>query len=154
MPLSIVLIILNVHRPYISYNFFYEKVKSFARDYQILPEAFYKKPRIEQYFNSRPYWYEPYDKVTNLIAKDGNKRLITMELMGDEFEYPLWVLLKEKDVKFYVYQNKFFKKEPRPDSLLLTTSEKPYTKTGWQTQCFKTQKTDYGYACLSKIGTF
>ena len=153
VPLAFILVLLNVQHPYLSYNSFYDRVKGFTGSYQILPEAFYIKPRIQQYFNSRPYWYEPYDEVADLIVADGKNQIITMELIDDEFEYPLWAILKQKGVNFYVYQNKFLKNEPRPDSLLLTTSEKPYAKTGWQTQCFKTQ-TDYGYACLSKIWAF
>ncbi len=153
VPLAFLLILLNVHRPYISYNLFYNKVKNFAASYQILPEAFYQKPRTKQYFNSRPYWYEPYDKVTDLIAKEGKNQIITMELMDDEFEYPLWAMLKEKKVNFYVHQNKFIKKNILPSSFLLTTSEKPIVRNGFQTKCFKT-KINYGYACLSKIGAF
>lgn len=153
VPLVFLLILLNVQHPYISYKFFYNNVKSFAGSYQILPEAFYEKPRGKQYFNSRPYWYGSYDKVTDLIAKEDKHQIITLELMDDEFEYPLWVLLKRKGVNFYVYQNKFIKRKIDPESLLLTTSEKPTVRKGFQTKCFKTD-IEYGYACLSKIGAF
>lgn len=153
IPLAFAVILLNVLRPYISYSSFYDKVKIFAKPMSIVPEAFYEKSRIKQYFNSRPYWYKPYDEATDLITREDKKQLITMELMDDEFEYPLWKMLKEKNVNFYVYQNKFIKKNVVPESILLTTSEKSVSREGFQTKCFKTD-IEYGYICLSKRGTF
>lgn len=153
VPLAFLLVLLNVSRPYISYGFFYDKIKKYATPFSDIPESFFTEPRTKQYFNSRPYWYEPYDKVTDLIAKEGKNQIITMKLMDDEFEYPLWVMLKQKGVRFYVWQNKFIKREPLADSLLLTTSQKQFQKAGWQTKCFKTD-VDYGFTCLSKRGAF
>lgn len=151
--LSFALVFLNVQHPYISYKVFYDKVKSFAGDYPILPEAFYAKPRLEQYFNSRPYWYDPYNKVTDLISKKKYKQRIVIMLMDDEFEYPFWALLKAKGINFYFQQNRFVQREIPYGAIILTTSRKPFVKSGWKTECFKTN-INYGYACVSRIGAF
>lgn len=151
------LILLNVLRPYISYSSFYDKVKVFATPMSAIPEAFYIKPKIKQYFNARFYWYEPYDKVTDLIAKQETEgftpnnpgsKYIVMNLMDDEFEYPLWTMLKLKNVDFYIQQNKFMDQPVPKNAIILTTSEKEFKKEGYETKCFKTE-IDYGYACIS-----
>jgi len=144
LPLGIVIILLNVSRPYISYNTFYDTVRSYAPPNSVLPEAFYTRSRTRQYFNARPYWFDPYDKVTNLILQQKDSPQIKLDIM-DEFEYPLWVLLKEKGVKFVINDNI----ETNSKDLILSTSELPYFKERYNTICFKTD-IEYGYACLSK----
>lgn len=147
--LGFALIFLNVLRPYISYSSFYSQIKGFAPPNSAIPEAFYLKPRDIQYFNARPYLYEPYDKVTDLIALNPGFKYIVLKLSGDEFEYPLWALLKEKNIDFYIQQNKFVDNPVPKNAIILTTSETSINLEGYNTKCFKTY-IEYGYACLSK----
>lgn len=143
-PLGAMLILFNVGRPYIPYGFFYEKVKAFAPKNAGIPEAFYIRPREQQYFNARYYWFDPYSKVADLILKTKSNPRIKIDLM-DEFEYPFWELLNTRGINFTIND----KKEYGPQDLIFSTSKLPYSKAGYQTVCFKTS-VDYGYACLSK----
>ena len=135
---------LNVAHPYISYSYFYSFAKKYSKPLAVQPEALYIRPRMEQYFNAEYYWYEPYSEITDLVE---NKRIgkVTFDLM-DDFEYPLWMMLKTKKVGFYVVP----KKSNQSVGAIISTSGKPYSKEGYITECFKT-KIDYGYACFSKL---
>ncbi len=145
MPLGILLISLNVLRPYISYSFFYNNVKSFAKPMSDTPEAFYTEPRISQYFNSRPYYFKPYQNVTDLLAKQPRISNVVFNIREDEFEYPFWVMLKEKGVNFKGVPLNNPKAEKAP---IITTSSKEFKKEGYKTKCFKTE-IEYGFVCLS-----
>ena len=146
--LAIALILLNVLRPYISYNSFYNLVKAYSPPTAAVPEAFYEKPRPMQYFNARPYLYTPYNNVVDLIASKPGDKYIVLNLFHDEFEYPLWALLKSKNVNFKIQQNKFVKSPIPEKALILTTLEEPVNIDGYNTQCYKTE-IEYGYVCLS-----
>ncbi len=151
--LSFGLIFLNVLRPYISYNIFYEKVKAFATPNASIPEAFYAKPRNMQYFNPRPYWYEPYQEATDLIASTPGFKYIVLKIYDDDYEYPFWALFKQKNVSFYLQNGQSLPLEKKKvnlskNAIILTTSQRPFKLDGYRTDCFKT-KIDYGYACVS-----
>lgn len=144
IPIGLFVILFNVARPYISYSSFYEKVKAYAPRNSSIPEAFYIRPRDQQYFNARYYWLDSYNKITDSISINYRNPKITIDLM-DEFEYPLWALLKNKKVKFVYSSNK----EANYGDLIISTSKSPYVRESYKTICYKTP-IDYGYACLSE----
>ncbi len=146
--LAFALIFLNVLRPYISYSSFYDLVKAYSPPTAAVPEAFYEKPRLMQYFNARPYLYAPYNNVADLVASKPGDKHIVLNLFHDEFEYPLWALLKSKNVNFRIQQNKFVKSPIPENALILSTLEEPVNIDGYNTQCYKTE-IEYGYVCLS-----
>lgn len=136
--LSFILIILNVSRPYISYSIFYSLVSKYSPLNASIPEAFYIKPRQDQYFNSRYYWQSPYTEVSKIINQDAK---ISFNLM-DEYEYPFWVLLNENNLNFEVVK-------PEYANIIISTSSKEINLKNYDTKCFKTE-IEYGYACISK----
>lgn len=142
---AILLIFLNVSRPFITYTLFYDKIKSFAFPLSSIPQSFLTKPREQQYFNARYYWYEPYLQITSLLTKQNNQGTIAFNLM-DDFEYPLWVSIQKNYVNIRVIPYSRID----ADTLILSTTPMPFYKEGYYTACIKTQ-IDYGYACLSKI---
>jgi hypothetical protein len=144
IPLAFIIILLNVSRPYVSYGLFYENIKQFSLPLSSLPESFLIKPRDMQYFNARYYWYDPYNEISEILAGDKGLKAINFKLM-DEFEYPFWVQLKEKGVRFRVVQENNLSE----DTLIITTSNNPIQIISHQTQCFKTS-VSYGFACISK----
>ncbi len=144
--LAILLIILNVSKPYISYSYFYNYVKSFAPPLSDIPEAFYNRERDRQYFTARYYWYYPYRKIMeNLQRKQVESNTIAFQLM-DGFEYPLWVYLKKSNLNLRVIP--LSKKSN--DTIIFATSIDPYKRSGYTTECIKTE-IEYGYACLSRV---
>ena len=72
----------------------YPFVKQLVTTDVAVPQSIFVKPRIDQYFNPRPYWEEPYREISSEVAERGPVA-IGIELM-DGFEYPFWVLLKQK----------------------------------------------------------
>lgn len=142
--ISVFLILFNFSRPFISYSIFYEKIKSFATPLSNIPSSFFIKPRIEQYFNSRYYWYKPYTKVIDHFAKLENTKKVSFLLL-EGFEYPLWVLIKEHKINTQVV--------PYPkidgETIIISTSKEPFFKEGYTTSCYKTS-IEYGFACISK----
>lgn len=142
--LALVVIFLNVSRPYISYSLFYNVVQSFKPTLASIPEAFYIKPHEQQYFNARYYWYEPYSSIVSLIAQRDYKGTIAFNL-PDGFEYPLWALMKKQNMDLRVIPYSQITKE----TILFSTTVRPFDQKGYKTVCIKT-KVEYGYACLSE----
>lgn len=143
--LAVVLIFLNVSKPFISYSYFYSYVKSFAPPLADVPQAFYIEPRDQQYFHARFYWYMPYkDIIEKLSEQKIEKGTITFKLM-DGFEYPLWLFIKEKNLNFRVLPESKASK----DTVILSTSENPFHLEEYKTDCVKTQ-INYGFACISR----
>lgn len=142
--LSILLIICNTSKPYFSYNLFYSYVHSFIPPLSSVPQSIFSKKRDEQYFNARFYWYDPYRKIVILASEENIQKTIAFDLM-DEFEYPLWYLLKENKSHYKVVP--LSKKDNK--TIIISTSKEPYYKKGYITRCVKTD-IEYGYACLSK----
>lgn len=139
------LIILNVARPYISYNFFYNSIKSFAIPLSSIPESFFTKTYEQQYFNGRSYWYKPYKGIVEVLKKQQliGKEIITFKLM-DDFEYPLWLLIKENNIDLEIKPEL----QTSDEAIIISTSINPYYRKDYATQCIKTD-IEYGYACLS-----
>lgn len=142
--LATVIILFNVSRPYISY-FFYNEIKFLAPHLSSIPESFILKPRTEQYFNARYYWYYPYHGIINMLAK---QRLTKEENIAfdlpDGFEYPLWVLMRKYDLNYRIVPMPKITKR----TTIISTSKDSYTRKGYNTTCIKTE-IEYGYACLS-----
>lgn len=145
--LALFLIILNVSHPYISYSFFYERVKELSTARSNIPEAFYLKPRIEQYFNAEYFWYKPYDQITNVLTQTQGQKQITLDLdYNFGFEYPLWVMIKMKKINFKIIP----KEKSGSNDIIISVSEILFKRDGYKTQCFEAPK-NHGYACISEI---
>lgn len=143
--LALALIFLNVTRPYVSYNLFYESIKSFAPSLSGIPESFFVKPYEQQYFNTRSYWYKPYKTIIEDINKAQliSKTTISFQLM-DIFEYPLWAFIKRYHLNLKVVPES----KTSNKTIIISTSKDPYSKDGYTTSCIKTE-VEYGYACIS-----
>ena len=141
--LALIVVFFNVSRSYISYSVFYDMVKTLKPPLSSIPESFYLKPRDQQYFNARYYWYEPYMSVIELLKKE-DKGEITLSL-EDEFEYPFWILMKENQIDKKVIHSSQIK----GDTIIISTSTHEFSKEGYITTCYKTH-IEYGFACLSK----
>lgn len=141
--IAFAVIVLNVSRPFVSYKYFFDLVKPFSVSTTSVPETFYSRPRTIQYFNASPFWYNPYQQVTRLLRND-QKIEVTFDLM-DDFEYPFWILMREKGIDFTVKPLRSFS----DNAIILSTSKTMYKKEGYKTTCFKTT-IDYGYACISQ----
>lgn len=142
--LAVLLVFLNVSRPFISYNLFYSHIKSFAFPLSSVPESFFIKPREEQYFNARYYWYEPYKKIISTLDSESGNVEISLDLM-DDFEYPIWVFLKDENINFHIVSYS----QAADNAVIISTSKEPTVKENFRKSCLKTQ-IDYGYICLSK----
>lgn len=140
--LALIVVFLNVSRPYISYSLFYDMVKTLKPPLVSIPEAFYVKPRLQQYFNARYYWYEPYVKIIDLLKKENNKELAFN--LGDGFEYPLWMLIRKYQLNYQVVPMSKLSK----NTIIISTTSKVYNREDYLTECVKTE-IEYGYACLS-----
>lgn len=141
--LAILLISLNVSKPFISYNQFYPLIKDFALPLSSVPESVFTKDREKQLFNARYYWYKPYKEVME-VAKD--RKLVgtvTFKLM-DEFEYPMWYFLKKDKLTLRVLPYS----EKKNDTVIISTSKTPFYLNGYSTECIKTE-IEYGYVCIS-----
>ncbi len=139
--LSFVLIVFNVSKPFISYNFFYVSVKGLAPRLSVAPESIFTKKREEQYFNARYYWHMPYKEITEKI-RGKTASTVTFKLM-DEFEYPLWYFLRKYELPLKVIP---YSKKTR-ETIIISTAESPFSMEGYSTECIKTE-IKYGYACL------
>lgn len=141
--LSLILILLNVSKPFISYNQFYPLVKSLAPPLSSIPESVFIKDKEKQLFNARYYWHDPYKEVIEKAKEKKISGTITFKLI-DEFEYPMWYFLKKDKLSLkvlpYSKQNK--------DTTIISTSKTPFYQKGYLTECIKTE-IDYGYACIS-----
>ncbi|MBI2018556.1 glycosyltransferase family 39 protein [Candidatus Daviesbacteria bacterium] len=151
--LALLLIFLNVLRPYVSYNLFYESVKSYTFNFRGIPgsfkgipESFFSKPRTLQYFNSRPYYLKPYIAVINSLSDKNTKASVAFDLSYG-FEYPLWHFLKEYNLNYKIVPNS----KKTADTIIISTQEKSYKLLGYYTECFKTDvEIQYSYVCISK----
>jgi len=73
-----------------------------------------KMTRDQLYFRNRDNYYDMYTKITDLI-KERNISNIGLAIRGNSWEYPFWVLLKEKNKNFrmeYIFFNEKLKKTP------------------------------------------
>ena len=123
--------------------YFYDHIKQFSKDYSVIPEAFYIRPRIDQYFNAEYFWYEPYKNAAFLLRDQNGVVKISFDVM-DDFEYPLWVLLKENKINYRVIP----KVRLEESDYLIKTSRVPEDTKGFiLRECYKTI-VEYGYACL------
>ncbi len=149
--LSFVLILFNVSRPYISYNFFYKYIQSFTLPLSSIPKSFLLKPRIEQYFNARHYWYEPYSNAVNIIP---DNTTVAFQLI-DDFEYPLWVLIRQKNSNTYVLAKNDTRKAryliKQAFYYVVKSSDEIENLKGYE--LIKCEKTgvDYGYLCVYNL---
>lgn len=144
--LSLLLIFLNVLRPYISYTPFYAYVKSFALPFTDIPESFFVESRDQQYFNSRPYYYKPYVHIIEVLAKENNRGVMAFDLSYG-FEYPFWVLLKKNKLDFRIVPLS----RKSDDTTIISTPEKPIITKEYLTKCEKADiEIEYGYVCVSQ----
>lgn len=143
--LAISISILNVSRPYVSYSWFFNIIKQYSRPHSSIPEAFYLKPRLKQYFNAEFFWYEPYRKTVENMPASNETIKITFDVM-DDFEYPLWILLEDHKTNFQVIP----KLNLTQSGYLIKTSTKREEVKNFQIiECYKTE-IQYGYSCLYK----
>lgn len=143
--LALSLIFLNVIRPYISYNLFYNDIKSFATPLMGIPESFFTKPYEQQYFNPRTYWYKPYKGIMEIVRKQPLTATDTIVLrLMDDFEYPFWMFVKKYNLNLRIVPESKVSNE----TIIISTSRDFYSINGYITQCIKTD-IEYGYACLS-----
>jgi hypothetical protein len=56
----------------------------------------FNMPRMRQYFVNRPDLFGPYVTAGRSLSAMGCKR-VGLKFGGDDWEYPLWVLLRDKD---------------------------------------------------------
>lgn len=96
--LGFLVVVFNVSRPFVSYLPFYSLVRAFAKPHSDIPEAFYIRDRERQYFNASFFWHGPYK---NIVKKVPNGSKVAVDLY-DDFEYPLWVLLRSEAIKFRI----------------------------------------------------
>lgn len=81
--------------------------------YYKIEESIFNSPRSQQYFMNRPKLLNSYKGVTEEIIKS-NEKNIGLIISGDEWEYPLFPFLHEKEIKINHI-------EVRNDSALITT---------------------------------
>jgi len=146
LPLAVLFVLLNTSRPYVSYKHFLEKIPFPVSQNFLVPQAFWERPRKMQYFNPRWYWYEPYTQIVGNFVKSENYT-VSFDLM-DKFEYPFWVLLQERGLKF----KSIIPEEVGSKTYIISTSLEPFEDKRYNTVCYATQ-IEYGYACLSKRKT-
>ena len=91
---AVLVLAFNVSRPLISYDLLYPFLKQLVTTVVAVPQSIYVKPRIDQYFNPRPYWEEPYREISSEVAEHA-PAMRGIDLI-DGFQYPFWVLLKQK----------------------------------------------------------
>lgn len=142
--IAIVLILLNTTRPFISYGLFYNNLKTLASPLNGIPESLLSKPYEKQYYNSRFYWYKPYEGIMEMLSKKqlAKNDKVTYKLM-DYFEYPLWVLARKKALNYSVVSDY----SEISSSIIISTSIEPYYRKGYDSVCLETE-IEYGYACL------
>ena len=61
-------------------------------------ESVFSQRRILNYFNNKPNLHTEYEKITNQIEhiKNGREISIALHIGGDCWDYPLWVMIKQK----------------------------------------------------------
>lgn len=140
--LAIAVVLLNVSRPYVSYNLFYDQVKSFSTPTAMVPEAFYLRLREAQNFNAEYFWYEPYKSIVEQLSNYKNIN-VSFDVM-DDFEYPLWALMNSKKIQYKVVPKTLQKNA----SFIIKTLKTPETIRGFKIIHCEKAKLDIGYACL------
>lgn len=98
---ALMVICFSVLRPYISYSMFNEQLNIFQSPLSQVPVSIFFQPREKQYFNSAPFWYEPYKTIAGHLANVPPGSTVSFHL-ADGFEYPLWVMLKSRNEKLIV----------------------------------------------------
>ena len=62
--------------------------------------SIFHKNRLEGYFNNQPHLFKQYQTIINKIEIDSNVTLteqsIGLHIGGDSWDYPFWVMLKNK----------------------------------------------------------
>ena len=73
---------LNESRPLLSFN----------------QKSVFSQKRILNYFNSRPNLYFEYESIIDQVkhTKNGQEISIALHIGGDSWDYPLWVMIKQK----------------------------------------------------------
>ena len=140
---AFLVLLFNISRPFFSYNYFYKYIGQFSLSYALIPESFFIKDRQRQYFNAEYFWYGPYQNLTDKLASIGKEVTISFDL-SDDFEYPLWELLKSKGVKFKVIP----KKKINGAQFLIVTSDKIQNIKGYNMIDCQKASIDNAYACL------
>lgn len=141
--IAFLVLLFNTSRPFFSYNLFYKYVRQFSLSYALIPESFFTKDRQMQYFNAEYFWYQPYQNLTDKIASFKEEVTISFDL-SDDFEYPLWELLKIKEVKFRVIP----KKKINEARFLIVTSDKIQDIRGYSVIDCQKATIDNAFACL------
>lgn len=142
--ITLLLILFNVSKPYISYKSFYFYVKSLSPPLSAVPESVFTKNREEHMFNARYYWYKPYKEIMENTRQYKLPGTISFNLM-DEFEYPMWYFLRKNNISLKVVP--FSKRSD--ETIIITTAKNLPNLEGYKTKCIKTD-IDYGYACISR----
>lgn len=148
-PLALILIFFNVLRPYISYTFFYDYVKGFTPSFRGIPQSlngvpqsFLTKPRDQQYFNSRPYYYKPYLGLANVLDKENFRGTVAFNLPYG-FEYPLWVFLKKNNFDIHVIPIT----QKNSETIIISAERVPLDKS--MNKCVRTDvDIEYSYICV------
>ncbi len=141
--IAFLILLFNISRPFFSYNLFYKYIHRFSLSYALVPESFFTKDRQMQYFNAEYFWHRPYQNLTDKVASVKEEVTISFDL-SDDFEYPLWELLKIKGVKFKVIPNKKIYEA----KFLIVTSEKIQDIHGYDITLCQKAAIDNAYACL------
>ncbi len=141
--MAFALIILNVSKPYISYSYFYNMIKTYSKTNSSIPEAFYLKPRSDQYFNARYYWNHPYNDIIKSPELAQENKTLSL-ILEDHFEYPLWVILKEQNKKLTILPAS---SKTKSHFLIKTSSLPEPVKDYNLIRCSETQ-IEYGFICL------
>lgn len=141
--LGVIILLLNVAHPYVSYTLFSKLVEPYRPAQLEIPEAFYVRSRDRQYFNARPYWYYPYTQIVTSMSFTSRNDRISFKLM-DGFEYPLWRLLRINKVEGKVVPVS----QINSANVIVTTAKDVVRYDDFETNCVQTEF-DYGYACLS-----
>ena len=98
--------------------------------------------RVDQYFAARPELRDPYLSAAAYVRSTGDERVGYVGA-GDDWEYPLWVLLGEggTDVELDSVQvanaSRRYERPP-PDVLICTTRCSPADAATWSLRSFGT----------------
>jgi len=144
--ISILLIFFNFSRPFISYSFFFEKVKGLSiHSSAKAPESFFIKPRLEQFFNARWYWYKPYQDVAKKLNVLPKKQNVCVSFF-DLYEYPFWLMLKKFGIVMRVYPASHCPKNE--SAYYVTTFQDQSIDAKKYIYCQKTED-NFGILCLN-----
>ncbi len=140
--LALLVVLFNYSRPFISYYPLMNLVNGLTYEETTLPESIFVRSRTDQYFNPRPYWNNAYDRITSSITSNPKIKIITLDLF-DDYQYPLWYFLKQKDPSL-----KIVSKNEKDVNYFLYTS-KVFNHSLNNLECIKSEE-DYGYICIGE----